>query len=287
MEEGFVFIKDNYYSRRRKSGKVDYFEKKFCKSCGEEFFKRKYKETNIYCSNECRKKDLEPSKLIFNENDYSILVGSLLSDGSITKTYNTKNYYFTHLCKYEEYVDFISSELSFDLRKYVSVVEDKNYYTIRSGVNESFTELREKWYPEGKKQVPKDLKLNEVVMLHWFLGDGNLDNQNGITFCTDSFNKNGIEFLICEITKLGFDCYYSNKNRIIIPNRCVYEFLQFIGPTPVECYLHKWDSIVKESYFGRICKNYKCKNVFDANVNHNYFCSKNCCNQVWRMKNKK
>jgi hypothetical protein len=286
MEEGFVFIKEGYYSKRRKSGKLDYFEKKCCKNCEEEFFKRKYKKNNIYCSSECRKIGSESPKLIFNKNDYSVLVGSILSDGCITKTQNTKNYYFTHLCKYEEYVDFISSELSFDLSKYASERKGKNYYTIRSGVNESFTELRDKWYPDGKKQVPLDLKLNDVVMLHWFLGDGNLDNKNGITFCTDSFNKEGVDFLIDEIKKLGFDSYYSNKNRIIIPNRCVYEFLEFIGPTPVECYLHKWDSIVKESYIGRICKNPKCDNVFDAKVNHNYYCSKNCCNQVWRLKNK-
>lgn len=286
MKEGFVFIKDNCYRKKRISGKFDYFEKSCCKNCKKDFFKRKYKKTNIYCSKECRKVDLEPSKLVFNENDCNVIIGSLLSDGCITKTYNTNNYYFTHLCKYEEYVDFISSEISFNLNKYVSEVKGKKYYTIRSGVNKSFTELRNKWYPNGKKQVPMDLELNDVVMLHWFLGDGNLDNKNGISFCTDSFNKEGVYFLIDEINKLGFESYYSNKNRIIIPNRRVYEFLEFIGPTPVECYLHKWDSIVKQSYINRVCKNPNCNNIFSAKVNHNYYCSKKCCNNMWKLKQK-
>ena len=55
--------------------------------------------------------------------------------------------------------------------------------------------LYTKWYPQGKKVVPRDITFTPTVLLHWYLGDGNIDRQR-ITLHTEGFSKEEVEFLV-------------------------------------------------------------------------------------------
>lgn len=44
-----------------------------------------------------------------------------------------------------------------------------------------------RWYPKGKKVVPKDLRLTPVSALHWYVGDGS-SGKHELIFSTQSFN---------------------------------------------------------------------------------------------------
>jgi hypothetical protein len=187
------------------------------------------------------------------------------------------------VCKFEEYVDFLKEQLSFDITKGINKKKDGNIsYFINSQAGNVFTELRKKWYPNGIKIVPKDIEINKTVLLHWYLGDGTLNNQVGVILCTDCFSKEDNLFLIDKLNQYDLEVYLKkDNNRIVIPNKRVFEFFNLIGVSPVICYNHKWDTLVSESYLGRSC-NY-CGKKFNTEYNHKKYCSDNCQKKQWKI----
>jgi len=55
---------------------------------------------------------------------------------------------------------------------------------------------RARWYPDGTKIVPRDLRLTPLVVAHWFAGDGTYNTNGTLTFCTNSFSADEVDFLI-------------------------------------------------------------------------------------------
>lgn len=257
---------------------------KICEYCGKEFYCRNDKILKKKtCNSECHQKLVEKNNLYtFDKKTLDILTGSLLSDGCITKGYNAKNYHYTHFSMHEEYIDYLISEMNIYLYKQYykprktgdgKYMSKGGYYLI-SKYSVSFTEMRKLWYPEGTKIVPSNLELNPTILLHWYLGDGNIGNENGIELCTDSFDENSMDILLEELYKLNFLPHKNKFNRIDIPNKRVFEFLEYIGKSPVECFNYKWNTIVKKSYKNRICLN--CGSFFDTEYNHKIYCSNEC-----------
>ena len=128
--------------------------------------------------------------------------------------------------------------------------------------------------------MPQDLSMKPLTALHWFLGDGSLDNERGIWLCTDSFNSESLHILTGKLEGVGVESSVAQRNRILIPNRSVFEFFEFIGPCPLSCFAYKWDSIVKQSYKGRKCK--ECGVEYDTETNSRYFCSNRCYQRNWK-----
>jgi len=298
MTKKFIFVKDNVYKKAKKSGGFLYYEKSFCRSCSKEFLKRKQKN-NPFCSRKCyldypyggHDSQYGFDNLLKNGDHLDILNGSLISDGCVTKYPLTKNYYFTHTCKHKEYVDFLDECLNFKIYKYFSkrkggklVKKPSSNWTIRTPVSYVFSSIRYKWYPNGKKIIPEDVKFTNLMLLHWYLGDGNYNPENGVTLCTDCFDQESIEFARGQFKGMGFDTLLHKRNRIIIPNRNVYEFIEYIGDCPVMCYEHKWNILPKESYKNRICK--FCKLKFTAKINSQKFCKSKCYKNNWYKNNK-
>lgn len=55
---------------------------------------------------------------------------------------------------------------------------------------------RRRWCPIQKKQVPLDLILTPTVVAQWFCGDGTCASTGTLTFCTNGFTREEVEFLI-------------------------------------------------------------------------------------------
>ena len=49
-------------------------------------------------------------------------------------------------------------------------------YTFRSITDKGFTPEYDRWYIDGVKHVPNDLKLNPLKCLIWYIGDGCICN---------------------------------------------------------------------------------------------------------------
>jgi Mor family transcriptional regulator len=61
---------------------------------------------------------------------------------------------------------------------------------------EELHDERRRWYPRGKKLVPRDLVLTKTVLLYWFCGDGTHDGVGHLLFCTQGFRKSDVDFLV-------------------------------------------------------------------------------------------
>ena len=122
----------------------------------------------------------------------SIITGCLLSDMSIEKTSSVS----ARLCqanKYKEFLTFLSFILNMDnipegdISSYItskkSIIKSRpQYFKYRSKSLNGLLSLHEKWYPNGKKIIPVDIKINPITMLFMYLGDGSLiSNNNRLT----------------------------------------------------------------------------------------------------------
>ena len=71
------------------------------------------------------------------------------------------------------------------------------YLLLRSMNYVELVSERKRWYPNGRKSVPRDLRLTPTVLLHWFCGDGRGGDSKGtLGFCTDGFAVDDVEFLV-------------------------------------------------------------------------------------------
>lgn len=66
---------------------------------------------------------------------------------------------------------------------------------------------RLRWYPDGVKRVPSDLKLTPLTIAMWFAGDGTYDAQGALFFCTNSFLRHEVVRLADELTVLDVRAY--------------------------------------------------------------------------------
>lgn len=68
--------------------------------------------------------------------------------------------------------------------------------TLRTQKYVSLTQQRTRWYPQGTKIVPRDIRLTPVTIAHWYWGDGSVECEGyRATFCTDGFPTEDVEFL--------------------------------------------------------------------------------------------
>ena len=115
-------------------------------------------------------------------------------------------------------------------------------------------EQRKRWYPNGKKIVPKDVRLTPIVLAQWYMGDGNLELKRKasyrITFCTDSFTKEENNFLANILKeKYGYTLivrrYKKEKGYRIFMSRQddVKDFLLKTSPYKVSCFDYKWRAL--------------------------------------------
>lgn len=189
-------------------------------------------------------------KILLTNKQIEVLNGCLLGDGHLSKI--RSNSYFNYTSSIENHVKLINDEFNDYMNdiKYVSYFDARtnktyNRYVVNSILNEKFTELRNKWYPNGTKIIPKDVKLTKTVCLFWYVGDGGLcqsyknKSTSYLKLSTQCFSIDDIDnVLIPQMEK--FDAYRYNK-LIFIPRKKIDDFLKYIGKCPFSEYKHKWN----------------------------------------------
>ena len=58
---------------------------------------------------------------------------------------------------------------------------------------------RERWYPDGKRKVPQDLRLTPFNVAQWFSGDGTYGPQGDLVLCTNRYTLDDVEFLAARL----------------------------------------------------------------------------------------
>lgn len=118
-------------------------------------------------------------------------------------------------------------------------------YQLRTGKYATFSEQRKRWYPNGKKIVPRNVQLSPESIAHWYFGDGVVEN-NGyrISLCTDGFEWEDVRFLIQRMYVLyGLEMKiypHQNKPRISLQKKkSRISFIGLIRPYALPCFLYK------------------------------------------------
>ena len=193
-----------------------------------------------------------------------VVNGTMLGDAHIKKKYSS--YRFKQCLKNEEYVNHIHNILIPFSKSIVKTLEKKPNNINGKVVNidfwngeyleavyfdtysvDIFKNLRNIWYPEGKKIVPKDLELTTKMLFYWFLDDGcNNPLKKTCSLHTDGFTKEDVEFLAEQIRNFNIRCTVQRKknNHIIaISSHSYFDFIDFIKPyCTIECMKYKFDT---------------------------------------------
>ena len=175
----------------------------------------------------------------------------LLGDGSLS-SHSVYSADFRYTSKHREYIQYILDTLkSFGIKItgkiYKQYHKKRNYFSYHYA-SLSYVELlpiRKCWYPNGKKIIPKNLKLTPLILRQFYIGEGNLEHpQNGrprIRLATCGFSILDTERLVKQLNNLGFKATRQlSRNIINISTYSTKDFLNYIGKCPVDCYQYKF-----------------------------------------------
>lgn len=179
--------------------------------------------------------------------------GELLGDGCLqSRSKYSAN--FQYGSKYLEYIKYIKNTLnSFEIElvgriyKYYYKGMDCYIYQYLSRTYAELLPIQKRWYPNGKKIVPRDLKLTPITCRQWLIGDGSLIHQTKygrsyLMLYTNGFPSLDVKWLVKNLNILGFKATRrSFNNSIGISVYSTQDFLNYVGPCPVKCYQYKWD----------------------------------------------
>lgn len=195
--------------------------------------------------------NLRPA-IILSDEQLQFLNGCLLGDGNLKKWKNFR--YSSSKLDHVEYVYSMFIKLASPKFKNGPVKKDNfskktgkiyTQYDFETQCNITFRKLRQKWYPEDKKIVPRDLKLTQLTCLMWYVGDGSLEKKSQtITLSTNGFVENDVDFLVKLLNELDFEARKQSKKHqyiIYIPRRKTQKFLDYICSCPIKSYTYKWN----------------------------------------------
>lgn len=108
-------------------------------------------------------------------------------------------------------------------------------------------EQRKRWYPDGTKHIPADVRITPTSLRLFYLGDGNC-RQDGcawLGFATCDFSRREqAQFLVPKFAALGLDCKLVGQKypRLAILSDSVRRFFDLIGRrSPVPSYDYKFN----------------------------------------------
>ncbi len=104
-----------------------------------------------------------------------------------------------------------------------------------------------RWYPDGKKIVPQDVRITPTSLLLWYLGDGSISKM-GLSFfvrlATCGFTPEDVDsILIPKLSAFGLNVgRHVSKNDIRISGDSLKKFFDLIGhKSPIKCYNYKFE----------------------------------------------
>ena len=175
--------------------------------------------------------------------------GELLGDGSL-HSHHGCSATFRYGSKYKEYIEYVRDTLkSFGIEQagkiHTPKIQGRTYYQYGSRSYVELMPIRKQWYPEGKKIVPKDIKLTPLTCRQWHIGDGSLSKPKKcrpyIRLATCGFMISDVNWLVERLHKLGFKVSRNLYDNVIqISTYSTKEFLNYVGKCPVNCYQYKF-----------------------------------------------
>ena len=185
-----------------------------------------------------------------NKKAKEFLYGELLGDMHIG-TKSGYSAYISYSSKYLSYLNWLLDQLSkMGIRASGSIFKQKvngrEYYHFNSKLYSELLELRQMFYPNGIKIIPEDLEFSPLVIRQWYIGDGclhkptNRNASNYIAIATYGFDPTYVSAAVGKLNSLGFKTVHGKDNTIRFSVYSTVDFLDYIGPCPIDCYSYKW-----------------------------------------------
>lgn len=187
---------------------------------------------------------------MFHQTQSNTLDGLLLGDASVPAGQNLLH--FSQRSDRREYVEYVATALGLPLDRVKDRARQPDTRTgrvyrcseLRTYSDPVFGNLRSRWYPNGRKVVPRDLQLSPECVLNWFLCDGSCSPTRGsaqLMLCTDAFPADDLDFLRGLLSGVGVEANTCGP-RLRVRQNSVARFYDYIGPCPVTCFAYKWVS---------------------------------------------
>jgi len=181
--------------------------------------------------------------------------GFLLGDGSASYTKGThKSARFSIGSSEEEWASYAMSGLNkYNPSKASSVgwkfrpeKPSRPTFSSATKMHPDISLQAKRWYPNGKKIVPLDVRITPISIMLWYLGDGSAGTRGiatNLSLATCSFTpEENNNILIPKLAKISIRCTYGKqKNDIIVCSDSIKTFFDTIGhKSPISCYDYKF-----------------------------------------------
>lgn len=186
--------------------------------------------------------------------DNDVLIGSILGDAGlrVSNKNNKKTIpYFYKKNKYLDHIEFVAKSFYGDNYK-ERIKPDGKYYKFSTPASRDFYELYQKWYPNGKKIIPKDIDITPGILHHWFLDDGcsylrkRKSRQIVITLSSQCFTPED-QNMVCDVMNEKWNMRFGLEKindgtgyRIKLPQSEANRFYEIIGPPIIKSLSYKW-----------------------------------------------
>jgi LAGLIDADG DNA endonuclease family len=189
-----------------------------------------------------------------------MLVGLLLSDGTLVKKYVGGNAYF-QMAQSIIFLSYITWVHSFFFNSGLSnmpkptakttMIKGKKYvyYSFYSKSLPLFNSLFKEWYSRNEsntrniKRVPENIGdiLTPIGLAHWLIGDGGWTGK-GIHLATHNFTvEDNLVLMSVLQNKFGIECSMHSQNRIYLPINSALKFTELVRPHMHSSMLYKID----------------------------------------------
>ncbi len=184
-----------------------------------------------------------------NQTRGNVIDGLLLGDAYIPL--RQKFFYFAQKQESREYVEHVATLIGEPLDRIRDRARKPDSRTgkiyscteLRTLSHPDFVALRQRWYRDGKKVVPEDLKASRELILHWFLCDGSCSALAGraqMVLCTEGFARPDGVRLRSLLESIGVEASQMTSGRLRVRKKCLGHFYDYIGECPVRCLQYKW-----------------------------------------------
>lgn len=204
---------------------------------GNHFYgKRHTNETKKILSKSNQRKPEDFVKFDFkSQYEVDVFNGIMISDGSISAPTRTSAR-FTLGFKYKNTILRIIKDLS-SIR--FGKIYDYNFlsksagsiltnYFVKSFSYYTFIDYYNIWYKDKNKIIPQNIKFTKLMCYWWYVCDGYKLSKNTISLCTDSFDKNSIDYAIQEFSNYDLITTLNKRNRLVFDKDNTNKFINYI-----------------------------------------------------------
>lgn len=143
------------------------------------------------------------------QRERSIIIGSLLGDGYLRIIPGRRDAFLeiNHSNKAREYVDSKYSGLrricTSPPKERTSGSEGRRAYRFFTNQTHELTQLYGRFYKNGKKIIPTDLKIDHLMLAIWYMDDGSKSRASDIYLNTQQFSLQDQKRLLYQLREVG------------------------------------------------------------------------------------